>query len=42
MVNSTKEFDMINNERVPSSYQMISFDVSSLLSIYYGTIILHD
>ena len=34
MVNSTKEFiEMIKKERVPSSYKMISFDVSSLFTI---------
>ena len=33
-VNSTKEFiEMIKKERVPSSYQMISFDVSSLFTM---------
>ena len=34
MVNSTTEFiEMIINERVPSSYKMISFDVSSLFTM---------
>ena len=33
-VNSTKEFiEMIKKERVPSSYKMISFDVSSLFTM---------
>ena len=33
-VNGTKEFiDMIKKETVPSSYKMISFDVSSLFTI---------
>ena len=34
MVNSAKEFiEIIKKERVPSSYKMISFDVSSLFTI---------